>query len=148
MSATASSTSTLALTSVIASGLPTDIGAVGAADRYTVPAVFNRRPEALEIQALGTASARTQLRDAGYPDVTLEVEDRRLLIGGTNLQELEAGLAVEVATLVDEISRNVATERQRRADVAQTESDDRAEQARVVARAAEKITFVPRSSAS
>jgi hypothetical protein len=42
----------LALTSVVASGLPVDLGSATADRFYEVPAVFNRRPAPVETDAL------------------------------------------------------------------------------------------------
>ncbi|PZF62774.1 hypothetical protein DEI81_09625 [Curtobacterium sp. MCBD17_013] len=135
----------LALAGVVASGLPNPLPASSA--RYTVPAVFNRRPEPMEAQAIVTSSVRNAMATAGYPEVTLEIADRRLLIGHTSLEELEQGLAEEIATVIDEISRNVAVEKQRRIDVAQGEAEDRDARAKEVTRAAERISFTPRGRA-
>ncbi|PZE27146.1 hypothetical protein DEI86_06445 [Curtobacterium sp. MCBD17_028] len=101
----------------------------------------------MEAQAIVTSSVRNAMATAGYPEVTLEIADRRLLIGHTSLDELEQGLAEEIATVVDEISRNVAVEKQRRIDVAQGEAEDRDARAKEVTRAAERISFTPRGRA-
>ncbi|ROP72577.1 hypothetical protein [Curtobacterium sp. PhB115] len=136
-------TTPLALTSVVASGLPSELGTPSAAKYYEVPAVFNRRPDAVEMAALRGADGHAQLVTAGYPDVTLEIQDRRLVIGHTNLPQLERGLATVVATIVDTVSRAALLDRERVRDAARADFDDRAARAREVTRAAERIRFEP-----
>ena len=140
----ASSNQPLALTSILASALPSPLPN-GTDDRYIVPVVFSRQPSALEVHAIVTASVQNALASAGYPGIVLSISDRRLLIANTNLAELEGGLATEIATLVDEISRNIATEQQRRRAAAELQADELAAQAQEVTRAAERIAFVPRA---
>ncbi len=96
----------LALTSVVASGLPASLGTDAAERFYDVPAVFNRRPNPEEIAALEGSGSHHLLQRAGYPDVTLAVHDRRLIIGNTNLDQLERGLSTAIANLVHQISSN------------------------------------------
>ncbi|MBF4586401.1 MULTISPECIES: hypothetical protein [Curtobacterium] len=136
----------LALTSVVASGLPTELGKPTAAKYYDVPAVFNRRPDAAEMAGLRGADGHAQLVTAGYPDVTLDVQDRRLVIGNTNLGQLERGLATVVATIVDVVSRASLFDKEQVRDAARIEFDDRTARAREVTRAAERIHFVPEPS--
>lgn len=136
----------LALTSVVASGLPTSLGTDAAERFYDVPAVFNRRPNPQEIAALEGSASHHSLERVGYRDVTLAVHDRRLIIGNTNLGQLERGLATAIANLVHEISTDALTAmRQSRAD-AQTAHDVQVARARDVTRAAERIHFTPDTS--
>ncbi len=136
----------LALTSVVASGLPTSLGTDVAERFYDVPAVFNRRPNPQEIAALEGSESHHSLERAGYRDVTLAVHDRRLIIGGTNLGQLERGLATAIANLIHEISTDALNAvRQSRAD-AQTAQDAQTARARDVTRAAERIHFTPDTS--
>jgi len=133
----------LALTSVVASGLPSDLGTPQAATFYDVPAVFNRRPDATETAALRGADGHARLAAAGYPDVTLEVHDRRLVIGHTNLDQLERGLSNAIATVVDAVSRASLLEKEASRDAARADFDDRTARAQDVTRAAARIHFVP-----
>ena len=87
----------LRLTSVLSGGLPATLGTPGAPTLYTVPAVFSRQVSAAERLAIQAPETVRRLADAGYPRVTLDVADRRLLIGSTNLDQLRDGLAHELA---------------------------------------------------
>ncbi|OII28617.1 hypothetical protein [Curtobacterium sp. MCBA15_013] len=139
-------TTPLALTSVVASGLPSELGSPASAEYYDVPAVFNRRPDATETTALRGADGHARLAAAGYPDVTLDVQDRRLVIGHTNLGQLERGLATAVATIVDTVSRASLAEKEVARDAARADFDDRTARAQDVTRAAERIRFVPEAA--
>lgn len=133
----------LALTSVVASGLPGDLGTPQAATFYDVPAVFNRRPDAAETTGIRGADGHAQLAAAGYPDVSLDVQDRRLVIGHTNLDQLEGGLSNAIATIVDTISRAALLDKEVARDAARADFDDRTARAQDVTRAASRIHFVP-----
>ncbi len=136
----------LALTSVVASGLPASLGTDAAERFYDVPAVFNRRPNPEEIAALEGSGSHHSLQRAGYPDVTLAVHDRRLIIGNTNLGQLERGLATVIANLVHQISSNaLAAIRRSRAD-AQTAQEAQLARAQEITRAAERVHFTPDAS--
>lgn len=104
----------LRLTSVLSGGLPATLGNPGAPTLYTVPAVFSRQVSAAERLAIQAPEAVRRLADAGYPRVTLDVADRRLLIGSTNLGELRDGLAHELAELLRDIDRTLAEQRDQR----------------------------------
>ena len=78
-----------AIDHILASELPASLGTAEAPERYVVTAVFSRRPDPLELQMLAAASVTEQLAADGYPGITLMAADRRLLIGNTNLHELE-----------------------------------------------------------
>ncbi|WIE75962.1 hypothetical protein [Curtobacterium sp. MCSS17_007] len=133
----------LALTSVVASGLPTALGTQHAEHFYDVPAVFNRRPDPHEVAALEASTSHRALERSGYPEVTLTVHDRRLVIGHTNLDQLERGLATALANLVHQISSDALLKAQRSRDDAQLAQDAQLARARDVTRAAERIRFVP-----
>ena len=133
----------LALTSVVASGLPADLGGPMANAFYDVPAVFNRRPDVAEMDALRGSDAHRHLSRAGYPEVTMEVHDRRLVIGHTNLDQLERGLSTVIATIVDTVSREALAEKDRFRESERRDSDERAVRAQTVTRAAERVRFVP-----
>lgn len=133
----------LALTSVIASGLPVDLGELVSEPFYDVPAVFNRRPDSVEMDALRGAVGHDRLTRAGYSSVTMDVRDRRLIIGNTNLGQLERGLATVIATIVDTVSRDALREKDRLRDLARTDFDEREARAQEVTRAAARIRFIP-----
>ncbi len=74
----------------------------------------------------------------------MAVHDRRLIIGNTNLGQLERGLSTAIANLVHQISSNaLATIRQSRAD-AQTAQDAQLARAQDTTRAAETHPLHPR----
>jgi hypothetical protein len=119
----------LRLTSVLPGGLPATLGTPGAPTLYTVPAVFSRQVSAAERLAIQAPETVRRLADAGYPRVTLDVADRRLLIGSTNLDQLRDGLAHELAELLRDIDRTLAEQRDQRdaeALVARSAEADRA----------------------
>lgn len=127
--ATTSSDSDLGLTSVLPGSLPNSLGTADAPQRYQIDAVFNRRPLPEELTALHAETAT--LTDAGYPEVTLTVSDRRLEIHQSNLEELESGLSTVLADVLARISRNVRKDRENArqqaehaADIEHIRSDD------------------------
>lgn len=106
----------LTLNGVLASALPHDLGTAQAASRYTVPAVFSRRPQPRELDLLQGKAVARRLADEGYSDVELRVSDRRLLITNTNLQDLKSGLAHLIGTILSDISEQAAIERTSRTE--------------------------------
>ncbi|WP_194408831.1 hypothetical protein [Microbacterium cremeum] len=132
---------TLGLGSVLVGSLPASLMTDNAPDRYTVEAVFTRRPERDEVAEILGNETREFLATAGYPTVEVRVSDRRLEIAHTNLQELRDGLSTRLADRLAEISDGVHAKQ----DAAAARSHDRAanEQARVatVAALAESVTF-------
>lgn len=132
---------TLGLGSVLVGSLPVALMIADAPDRYTVEAVFTRRPDRDEVTQILSGDTREFLGAAGYPTVELTVSDRRLEISNTNLEELRDGLAARLADRLSEIS---ATVRARR-DAATHRFEDAAanEQLRAAAvtALAESVTF-------
>src|SRR6478736_10570105 len=108
--------SALSVSGVLASALPHDLGTAQGPTRYTVPAVFSRRPQPREVDLLHGSGTRQRLADAGYSDVELRVSDRRLLITNTNLQDLKSGLAHLVGTILRDISVQAEAERAHRSE--------------------------------
>lgn len=108
--------SALSLSGVLASALPHDIGTAKGSALYTVPAVFSRRPQPRELDLLHSSDVARRLAEAGYSEVELRVSDRRLLITNTNLEELKAGLAHLVGTILREVSEQASVERTNRAE--------------------------------
>ncbi len=76
-------------------------------DRYTVPAILNRRPSRSEHERLNSLAASGHLATAGYPEVGLVLNDRRLDITNTTLDELSEGLALLLGALIQELSDTV-----------------------------------------
>lgn len=136
----------LALDHVLASELPDSLGTVGAPDRYVVTAIFTRRPDPLELELLGEPAVHEQLAAAGYPDVTLSAADRRLLIGGTNLHELESGLARTIGVILAAIGNRVAERRMLHDDEREEARMHEAERVDAVVAAAARISFDTHSS--
>lgn len=74
------------------------------AERYTVPTILNRRPSRSEHERLNHLAASDRLSEAGYPDVGLILNERRLDITNTTLDELGEGLALLLGALIQELS--------------------------------------------
>lgn len=106
----------LSLQGVLDTALPPELGTESAPALYTVPAVFTRRVSPQERALVEDDAVTRRLSERGFPGVTLTVEDRRLLIGGTSLTMLESGLAHEIAVLLREVEEQVSSERDRAAD--------------------------------
>lgn len=94
----------LGLRTILIDSLPPTLLTNEAPDRYTVDAVFNRRPHREEVEAILGDATRAMLSGRGYPTVELSVSDRRLEIANTNLEELRDGLAAVLAECLAEIS--------------------------------------------
>lgn len=131
----------LGLGSVLVGSLPAALMTDDAPDRYTVEAVFSRRPDRDEVTEILGGATREFLASAGYPTVEVTVSDRRLEIANTNLEELRDGLAGVLAERLVDISDEVRAGR----DVAATRVHDAAasEQARAAAvvALAESVVF-------
>lgn len=97
----------LGLSAVLAGSLPASLMTDNAPDRYTVEAVFTRRPERGEIAGILGSETRDALVQAGFSTVEVTISDRRLLIANTNLEELRDGLASVLADRLAEISEGV-----------------------------------------
>lgn len=104
MSPSAGSGTALGLSHILTTLLPATVHTPGGPARYTVNAVFTRRPSAGEIQGLEGKEAREWLDRAGFTEVTTRVSDRRLEIGNTSLEELQGGLAAVLAGLLVRLS--------------------------------------------
>lgn len=90
----------LRVTGVVLSALPPDTLTSEGPPRYTVTASLSRRPDPLEIDAIQDPAVQRRLEEAGFAQAGLRIADRRLLISGTNLQELRNGLAAVVGGIV------------------------------------------------
>jgi len=72
---------TLGLGSVLVASLPVALMTEAAPDRYTVEAVFTRRPEKEEVAEILGTRTRDDLVSAGYPTVELAVLPRHVVNG-------------------------------------------------------------------
>ncbi|GAA2990663.1 hypothetical protein GCM10010460_29140 [Microbacterium terrae] len=136
----------LGLGSVLVGSLPAALMTEGAPDRYTVEAVFSRRPEQEEVTAILGDETRDYLTKWGYRNVEVTVSDRRLEIANTNLEELRDGLAGVLADRLADISAGVRTTREiaaaRFADAIASEHD----RATAVTALAESVAFTTTGS--
>lgn len=141
-------TEPLGLSSVLTGSLPLSLLTDHAPERYTVEAVFTRRPHPDELKELLGGSTREYMSKSGYPTVEITVSDRRMEVANTNLQELRDGLGVVLSDLLDEISEKVR-ERNDTAAI-QYEAVAAAEQERIAAvtALAESVRFVTTRRAS
>lgn len=143
-------TAALGLGSVLVGSLPAALLTDHAPDRYTVEAVFTRRPERDEVTEILGSDTRQMLARAGYPTVELTVSDRRLEIANTNLEELRDGLGSVLAGLLADISAGVRTRRDAAAMRFQDAATSEHARAAAVASLAEAVTFevAPEGAAS
>jgi hypothetical protein len=134
-------TDPLRVTGVVLSALPSDTLTPDGPQRYTVTASLSRRPDPLEVEFIHDEATQRRLEEAGFGEASLRLADRRLLISGTNLQELRNGLAPVVGTIVRAATMKALAQKelalQARADL------DEAERERIlrVAEAAAEIDF-------
>jgi hypothetical protein len=135
-----------ALDRVLECDLPDMLGTADAPDRYVVTAIFTRRPVPAELDLLTAPAVHEQLAAAGYPGVTVTAADRRLLIAGTNLHELERGLARTLGVILAEIGDRVAVRRTVRDDEREAQARREASRAASVGLAARRISFDPNGS--
>ncbi|PSS43153.1 hypothetical protein C6401_14005 [Arthrobacter woluwensis] len=75
-----------------------------AEEKYTVPTILNRRPSQSEHERLNHLAASGHLAAAGYPEVGLILNERRLDVTNTTLDELHEGLALLLGALIQELS--------------------------------------------
>jgi hypothetical protein len=129
---------------ILVNDLPSSLGTLEAPERYTVSAVFTRRPLPQELALLASPEIDTRLSEAGYPEAALRTSDRRLLIDNTNLAELRDGLAHVVGALLDEIGASAATTRSAQARDAAELAARAAERAHNVLAEVEKVDFSAR----
>jgi hypothetical protein len=135
-----------ALDHVVDTELPESLGTVDAPASYVVTAVFTRRPDPLELELLAAPEVREQLAAAGYPRVTLTAVDGRLLIGDTDLHELEGGLARTIGVILARIGERVEARRIARDRVDDEASDREANRTATVWSVAKRISFDPHES--
>lgn len=131
----------LGLGSVLVGSLPATLLTDRAPDRYTVEAVFTRRPERDEVAQILGSETRAFLARAGYSTVEVTVSDRRLEIANTNLEELRDGLADVLTERLAQISADVQGQQRNAAARFQVAADHEQERAAAVAALAESVTF-------
>lgn len=131
----------LGLRSVLASSLPAALMTDTAPDRYTVEAVFTRRPGHDEVQQILSGDTREYLSRAGYPTVELTVSDRRLEIANTNLEELRDGLASTLADRLAQISAGVHAKQEAAATRSRDAAASEHDRAAAVTALAETVRF-------
>lgn len=131
----------LTVGSVLMDSLPGTLFTDEAPEKYMVAAVFNRRPEPEEIQAVLGHTVKQQLASAGYPNVELGVSNRRLEISNTCLEELRDGLASAIAGALAQ--QNERLQHQRRAAAAQfkKETDEETQRVQAVQNLASSVSF-------
>jgi len=115
-----SSASTLRLTSVVA--VSREAYAREAPKKYTVSAGFSRRVNPAEARSIQGPATHARLEELGYGHISLMVDDRRLEIVNTNLEELKSGLASAIGSLVREISDQMRLEQDQRDEAALVKS--------------------------
>jgi len=131
----------LGLGSVLVGSLPATLLTDQAPERYTVEAVFTRRPERDEVAQILGGETRAFLARAGYSTVEVAVSDRRLEIANTNLEELRDGLADVLAERLAQISADVQGRQRDAAARFQVAADHEQQRAAAVAALAESVTF-------
>jgi len=99
----------LRLQGVLFSGIRDGIEEDPRVEKYTVPAVLSRRPTIAERELIGRIGTTGHLASAGYPDVELILDDRRLNITNTSLEELRDGLAVMLGALIRDLADRAGT---------------------------------------
>lgn len=104
--------STLRLTSVIS--VPSDLYAGKPLAKYTISAGFSRRPNSAESRIIAGPASLERLAEKGYAEVKLAIDDLRLDIQNTSLEELKSGLASVVGALVRESSAQARQDREQR----------------------------------
>lgn len=131
----------LGLRSVLVGSLPATLLTDDAPERYTVEAVFTRKPEAEEIERILDEETRAYLSEHGYPAVEVSVSDRRLEVANTTLEELRDGLGIVLARRLADISVQVRARREIAATEFREASDLEQHRAATVAALAESVTF-------
>lgn len=94
----------IALNGIVASALPWNLRTVRGPAKYTVMVALSRRAELYEINLLQAPSTVRRLCNAGYEGVGIAIAGRRLVVENTNLEQLRAGLAGELARIFRDLS--------------------------------------------
>ncbi|WP_133206701.1 hypothetical protein [Arthrobacter terricola] len=131
--------STLRLTSVVA--VSREAYALKAPARYTVSAVFSRRVNPAEARSIQGPTMHARLEELGYGHVSLVIDDRRLKIVNTNLEELKSGMASVIGSLVRETSDQMRLEQEQRDEAALVKSKADDARGKEIEALAHEITF-------
>ena len=133
----------LRLLSVLASGLPLELGTPKEPARYTVPAVFSRQVTPAERAVIeDPATADAVATAAGIePGLAFAVSDRRLLIMNTTLAELKGGLATAIGEMLTRLGQELLTEMDRRTAAAETLLSSERDRLEAVSQVATEIQF-------
>ena len=131
----------LGLAGIVVKSLPATLGTTSEPERYTVTVGFTRRPLDREVAIIEGDLTRMELTGAGYEGVSLTAVDHRLEIGGTNLQELKAGLATLIAVVVQNASVAVAAQEATRVADLKIVTDREERRAELVAASAAQVVF-------
>jgi hypothetical protein len=118
--------STLRLTTVVA--VSRELYAADPPVRYTVSVAFSRRVLPAEARLIQGPETHERLKEQGYGHISLVINEARLDIVNTSLEEIKAGLASVVGSLIREISEQTRREREQRDETAL--SKRRADEAR------------------
>jgi hypothetical protein len=118
--------STLRLTSVVA--VSRELYAADAPARYTVSAAFSRRVLPAEARLIKGPAAHERLTEQGYGHISLVLDEARLQIVNTSLEELKSGLASIIGSLIRDISEQTRREQEQRDE--EVLSKQRADEAR------------------
>lgn len=86
-------------------------------------------------------AVRERLAEQGYGDVSLYVDDRRLEIRNTSLEELKSGLSTLIGALVREISEQSRHEREQRNEDALLKSQADEARRKTIDALAHEISF-------
>jgi hypothetical protein len=87
-------------------------------DRYTVSVAFSRRVLPAEARLIQGPETHERLREQGYGHVSLVINEARLDIVNTSLEELKARLAPALGALIRKISEQTRRERELRDEAA------------------------------
>ncbi len=131
----------LLLTTVLFSSLPPNLFTDESPEKYTVDAVFNRRVESSELSAIESFTSLEVLSRSGFGDVALEVQDRRLRIHNTSLEQLRDGLATVIARLLTDIWTDNERKRLEAVVVARADAERELERAQAVLDLAREVSF-------
>lgn len=133
----------LRLVSILASGLPVELGTPDEPALYTVPVVFSRQVTAAEREAIEDPETARRLVEATgtEPGLAFTVDDRRLLIHNTSLRLLKDGLASAIGRMLQQIGTDLLAEQDRVTASAEARLSHERARLAAIARDAAEISF-------
>lgn len=133
----------LRLVSILASGLPIELGTPEEPALYTVPVVFSRQVTAAERAAIeDPETARRLAEETGAEaGLALSVDDRRLLIHNTSLRLLKDGLASAIGRMLQQLGSDLMAEQDRATASAEARLSHERTRVALIAREAAEISF-------